>query len=116
MPAVCAVVLAALALYGTFMAIDGLGLSDRPGTAIVRGKQHRQAHATYANQRVGNTTISRSQTVPAMDLLDLEIEGQPATAAVEKSIFDAVRTNDRVEVTYQQRRLTGALQVTSVRR
>jgi hypothetical protein len=116
MPVVGAVVLAALAVYFVFMAVDGMGLSDQSGTAVVVGKQYRKSHETYTTERFGDTNVTRPSTVPEMYILELTIDGKPAAAAVEKSLFDAATTDDRMTVTYQRRRLTGTLQVTGVSR
>jgi hypothetical protein len=116
MPMVCAIVLAALALYFGFMAIDGFGLPEQSSLSAVLGKHFREAHQNYASQPVGNTHLVRSSTVPEMYILELDIAGTPAMAAVEKGVYDAVRNGDKLQVTYQRRRLTGTLQVTSVRR
>ena len=108
MPLVGAVVLVRVALYFAFMITDGMWLPDRMGTATVTGKEYREAHQTYATQPVGKTNLVRSQTVPEMYILKLEIHGKPTIAArSKKSIYNAVRAGDAVEVTYQRRRCHG---------
>ena len=116
MPAVGAVALVGVALYFGFMAVDGLGLRDQRGTARVAAKEYREAGRSYATQPVGGHNLTRVQTTPEMYILELEIDGRPSACPVAKETYDAVAVGDQLQVTYQQRRVLGRLQVTEVRR
>jgi hypothetical protein len=109
-----AVILAAVALYFGFMAADGMGLASRQATARVTGKEYRDPGTTYTTQVIGGKTHSIPRATSEMYLLGLDIDGRETQAPVTKELYSAVRTGDRLAVRYQQRRLTGGLQVLDV--
>ncbi len=111
-----AVVLVGVILYYAFMAFDGMGLADHQVTATVLDKKHRGAANTYSTQIVGNRTLVVPQATPEMYVLSLDVNGIPSEILVDKMLYDAVGPKDRVRVTYQRRRFTGAVQVVTVTR
>lgn len=110
------VALVLIAFYVGFSIAYNVWLSARPRTAAVVGKEPRKARQAASSRPDGKTNVIRWRTVPETYLLAVEIDGDRASAAVEKSLYDASRPGDRVEVTYQRRRLTGTLQVSNVKR
>jgi len=110
------VVVVGVVLYFLFMLVDGTGLANQEGAATVQGKEYREAGTTYATQRIGNRTQTIPQTTAEMYILYLEINGTQTWGAVDKKLYEGVRMGDRVKVVYQQRRITGNLQVLEVTR
>jgi hypothetical protein len=109
-----AVIVAGVALYFAFMVLDGVGLESHEGEARVTGKEYRESGTTYTTQVIGGTARSIPHTTGEMYILALEVDGKETQAPVTKELYSTVRTGDRLQVTYQQRRLTGALQVVDV--
>jgi hypothetical protein len=101
-------------LYMAFMAVNDLALRNRQGTAMVIRKEYRDASRIYSTQVIGGRTQTIPQTTPEMYLLHLDVEGRHGVSAVAKSLYDHLEPGNQVQVIYQQRRLTGALQVVDV--
>jgi hypothetical protein len=110
------IVLAGVLVYYAFMAVDGMGLTDQQGTGTVLSKEHRAPGRSYSTQIVGNRTLVVPQTTSDAYVLRLDILGLQAGALVDKQIYDNVLPNSQVIVTFQRRRLTGAIQVMTVTR
>lgn len=108
------VVIAAVALYTAFMGIDGWGLAEEDGSARVTGKEYIEAGSTYMTQVIGGRSFVTSQDRPELWVIELELDGEPTAAAVERAVYESLSVGDEVRVTYSKRRLTGALQVLSV--
>jgi hypothetical protein len=49
-------------------------------------------------------------------VLSIGVDGVPSEILVDKDFCDAVRPSEPVRVTYQRRRLTGAMQIVAVSR
>jgi hypothetical protein len=96
------------------MAVDGTGLQNETGSATMLDKEYRPPGTTYVTQKIGNRTQTLPQTTPGMYVLKLDLGGQQTECAVDKSLYDAVDSEDRVSVVYQKRRITGGLQVVRV--
>lgn len=111
-----AVILAGVGLYYSFLAVDGVGLSNREGVATVTGKEYREAGTTYSTQQIGDRMQTIPQSVPDAYLLQLDLNGQMAQFPVEKSLYDEISIGDRVGVGYQEKRITGGLVVSMVSR
>jgi hypothetical protein len=103
-------------VYFGFQGFDAFGLSQKTGTAVVIGKEHLPAKRTYRTDYIAGHTRVVPQVTPDLHVWDLRIGDNKTSTAVEPSLFETISNGDRVAVTYQQRRLTGKLQVTSVRR
>ena len=111
-----AVILAAVVLYFLFTAVDGMGLATQIDSAAVAGKQHRPAARTSTPQVINGRTVNVPTTTPELFLLELDLHGRRVRGAADRTLFEDVQTGDPVQVTYQQRRFTGALQVLAVSR
>lgn len=111
-----AAVLIGVASYYLFMLIDGAGLPDIEGTAIVHGKEYREAGTTYTTQKIGDRMQTIPQSTAEMYVLSLEIEGVKTEAAVDKKLYEEIQMGEQVKVIYQRRRLLGSLQVLKVTR
>ncbi len=110
------VILIGVGLYYLFMAVDGMGLQERTGSAVVVGKAHREPGRTYTTQVINNRTYAVPHDTPEMFVLTLDLLGRPTEYASHRSLYDALSAGDTIRVTYQRRRLTGALQVVDVSR
>jgi hypothetical protein len=109
-------VLAGVVLYYAFMAVDGLGLADQQAQGTVLGKEHRPPGRSYSTQIVGNRTLVVPQTTSDAYVLRLDIRGRETAALVDKDTYDAATPSAQVTVTFQRRRLTGAIQVIAIAR
>lgn len=105
------VVLAAVACYALFMAVDGTGLSTHSASARVIDKQYREPGTTYTTQVIGGAARTLPQVTEEQFLVLLDIGGAEALAAVSQPQYRALARGQVVQVGYQQRRLTGSLQV-----
>ena len=114
MPIIGGVVLAGLAIYYGFMAINSMGLPVSLGEAEIVGMEFRESSNTYATQRIGGSTQTVMRTNPAMYVLHLRLQDQEVECAVEKERFEQLSTNDQVRVEYQRYRLTGGLVILQV--
>lgn len=103
-------------LYLLFLAIDGLGLPEQQATAIIAGKEHYEAKQTYKTELIGGRTRVIPHMNPEKYLLKLTLGDQLTEGAVEKNLYEATQLNERVQVTYRQRRLTGNVEVTAIAR
>lgn len=105
------VVVGILLLYALFMAIDGLALEEKEGIATVVSKEVKEEGQTYVTQVIGGRTQTLPQITPEAYMLILDISGNPTSTFVEKNIYHNLNRQDQVTISYQQRRLTGQLQV-----
>lgn len=108
-------VIAAVILYYIFFAINTAGLETRSARVTVQSKEYVEPSTSYAKQRIGDQMQTVMQAKGEMHLLHVEIDGSPATAVVEPQLYRSIREGDAVDVDYQRRRLTGAVQVVEVR-
>lgn len=99
-----------------FRAVDGLGLTTNKAKARVCGMGYRQGGSTYMTEIIGMSPVVPPQANPEEYLLKLEIGSEQTTCAVAKALFDTLSMQDTVRVSYQRRRLTGALRVTNIQR
>jgi hypothetical protein len=110
------IVLVGMALYFGFMAVDGFGLETRTASAVVKGKDYRPAGQTYTTQVINNRAYTTPHTTAEMHLLLLDLSGENAAWDADQRLYDELEAGDEVHVSYQRRRLTGALQVLNVSR
>jgi hypothetical protein len=110
------VIVAAFVAYWLFAVVDRVGLADQRAAAIVLAKEHRGPGRTYLTQIVNNRPVVLPQQTGEVFALALDVDGARAEGVVAKDLFDAVEVNQKVNVVYQRRRLTGGLQIVSVRR
>jgi hypothetical protein len=95
------------------VAIGGMGLEERQGTATVLDKSHRGAGKTYSTQIIGNRTVAVPQTTGEMYVLSVDLDGVRSEAAVDKTLYVVVGPRDPGRVAYQQR-LTDSVQVVAI--
>jgi len=114
MPIFGAIILAGVALYYGFVAVDTLGLGNLTNLARVVGKQYVKPGTSYQPEPIGGAIITKSVQKPEVYLLKLNLTNHETYAAVGKSFYDSLNLNDQVRVSYQRRRLTGRLQVLAV--
>lgn len=100
--------------YYAFMAIDGTGLDEQIGEAIVIEKEYRPAGETYSTQIINGRTHRVPQATAEAFILTLDVEGSTAQVPVERTQYQALAAGDQVQVRYIQRRLTGRIQATEV--
>ena len=113
-PVAGAVILVSVLSYFGFQAVDAAGLADQQGTATVLGREHRDAATKYRTELIGGQTRVIPQHTPEMYIVTLRIGNQETTHAVDRALYDSLRTGDQLAVVYQQRRISGGLQVTRV--
>jgi hypothetical protein len=110
------VIVASFIAYWLFAIVDRVGLADQRAAAVVLSKEHRGPGRTYLTQIVNNRPVVLPQETGEIFALALEVDGSRAEGFVDKSLFDTIQVNQKVDVVYQRRRLTGGVQIVSVRR
>jgi hypothetical protein len=105
---------AAIWMGGT--ALDGMGLEENTGSAVVTGKSHRDAGTTYTREIINNRSYTVAQATPEVYALLLELEGRQVAGAVNQALWDTTTAGDSVRVKYRRRRLTGGIDVLGVTR
>jgi hypothetical protein len=110
------VIVALCVAYWLFAIVDRVGLANERAAAVVLSKEHRGPGRTYLTQIVNNRPVVLPQETGELFALVLDVDGTTAEGSVDKSLFEAVEVNQKVDVVYQRRRLTGGLQIVSVRR
>lgn len=116
MPVIGGFVLAAVFCYFAFFAADTYALAPSAATATVLRKEYRPARRGYTTEIIGGQTKAVPRTYPESYVVHFELSGKPAEATLSKDTFDALVAGDSIEVKYQRRRLTGALQVVGARK
>jgi hypothetical protein len=115
MPALGAVILVAFAGYFGFTAADTMGLEPRRETVTVTSKEHVPAGTTYRTELIAGKTRTVPHAKPEQHILTFRVSGKEAEYPVERDLYESVSNGDQVEITYQQRRITGGVQVLSVK-
>jgi hypothetical protein len=110
------VIVALCVAYWLLAIVDRVGLANERAAAVVLSKEHRGPGRTYLTQIVNNRPVVLPQETGEIFALALDVDGTKAEGSVDKGLFDAVEVNQKVDVVYQRRRLTGGLQIVSVRR
>lgn len=100
--------------YFLFAAADSLALGAQQGRATVTGREYREMKRTYSTELIGGQTRSVPRVIPEMYVLRLRLNGRETEFSVEQSFYNAVKVGDQVRVTYQRRRLTGAIRIIEV--
>lgn len=110
------VIMVCVAVYFLFLAADGLALPSQTSTAKVVGKGYREAGQSYYTEIINGRPVAAPRTTPEAYVLKLTFDGHEAECPVSLVLYDATNDGDEVQVTYQRRRITGALKVMSVSR
>jgi hypothetical protein len=111
-----AIILVAVAGWFAFSALDRSALQTQEGRAAVTGKEHRPPGTTYTRTIINNRTVTLPQSTAEAFVLALSIDGGDAYGFTDRELYDAIEVGDSVSVTYQRRRITGAVQVIAIRR
>jgi hypothetical protein len=110
------VIVVCVALYFLFQAADSLALTDQTAPAKVVGKGYREAGRSYYTEIINGRPVAAPRTTPEAYVLKLTFDGCEVECPVSLVLYDAMNDGDQVHVTYQRRRITGALKVMSVSR
>ncbi len=110
-----AVSLVGVILYYSFMAIDGLGLSEQTVVAKIVGKEYHPAEQTYSRQVIAGRVHTLPQALGERYILKLDFNGQIAEGFTTKEFYDNVEGEEPVQIIYRQRRITNAVEVLEVR-
>jgi hypothetical protein len=108
------IVLIVVGFYFLFMAADGLGLQARKDNGTVVGREHREAVMGHRTEILNYRPLVVPHVTPEKYILKLDINGRQAEGTVSRSFFETVQPGDKVQVTFQKRRLTGLLRVLEV--
>ena len=109
-----AVIVVCVALYFSFTAVDGVALGNQKGLATIVNKEHRGTKRGYSTEIIGGRTKAVPRVTPEMYILKLKLDGKETEFAVEKDLYNSVNAGDQVQVTYQRRRITGAIKIIEV--
>lgn len=110
------VALVGAGLYSLFAIMDGVALRTDAGAAAVVGKVHRDAARTYTTEIINGRGYVVPRTTPEMNVVQLDLSGRRAAHATDRALYEELETGDTVHVTYQRRRITGAVQILDLRR
>src|SRR5262245_973955 len=110
------VILIFIGLWGLFLAVDGLGVTMQQGMATVVGREHRDNVKGSRMDVIARQPMVVPHTTPEKYILKLAINDRQTEGTVSRSLFEEVQPGDRVQVTFQKRRLTGRVQVLDVTR
>jgi hypothetical protein len=110
------VILVCVALYLFFLAADGAALTSQTASAKVVGKGYREASRSYYTEIINGLPVAQPRITPETYVLTLALDGREVDCPVSLLLYDATNGGDQVNVTYQRRRITGALRVLKVSR
>jgi hypothetical protein len=111
-----AIIVICVVFYFSFTSIDGFALGNRKGKASVVSKEYRETKQGYSTETIGGRTRTVPRVTPEMYVLKLKLDGKETEFAVEKGLYNAINVGDQVQVTYQRRRITGAIKIIEVTR
>ena len=81
-----------------------------PAASVV-GKEYREAGTSYTTQVIGGQTRQVPHATAEAFVLDLDVDGDQAQAAVDRSLYEAVKSGDRVQIEFTRRRISGMIVV-----
>jgi hypothetical protein len=110
------IVLVLGAAYWLFTAVDGVGLARRTETGTVVGMRYQAAGVTYVTEVINNRPHAVRHATPEAYLVEVALAGGRAEGATGREAYEQLRAGDRVRVTYERRRVTGAIRVVDVQR
>src|SRR4051812_9460683 len=92
--------------------LDGSFLAEREAVGKVVGKEHVPMSEKQTMQNIGGQIRPVSLMVPETWLLNLDLDGASAQAAVDPDEFNRIQPGAEVKVRVVKRRLSGNLRVT----
>jgi hypothetical protein len=92
--------------------LDGSFLSEREAVGKVTGKEHVPMSQKQTMQNIGGHIRPVTVMVPETWLLNLDLDGTSAQAAVAPDEFNRIETGTQVKVRVVKRRLSGNLRIT----
>jgi hypothetical protein len=114
LPILGGIILIVVFLYYAFWAINSLGLENRSAFATVTGKEYLAPGTSYQSQQIAGRNYVRSLQTAERYIVTFNFLNQPAAGAVDSALYNALKSGDQVQVTYQRGRLTGAVLVKKV--
>jgi hypothetical protein len=108
------VVLTGFGAYFSFAAIDGFGLPSQQAIATVVDQEHRNAAKGHRYEIINQRPMVTPHVTGEKYILKLDVAGRRAEGEVRRTLFEAVKPGDRVQVTFQNRRLTGRIKVLDI--
>jgi hypothetical protein len=111
-----ALIVIGVACYFLYTTVDGAALGNHRGQATVVDKEYRELKRIHSTEIVGGKTRVIPKVTPEMYVLKLKLDGKETEFAVDRSLYDAIKIGDQVQVTYQRRRITGSIKIIEVTR
>ena len=111
-----AVLLAAVAVYFIYGAVDRMGLEASPAEAQVTGKQFAAGSTTYTTEVIGGRTMTRANRNPEAYIVTLRVGSEESGSTVSKQLYDVLEAGQRVHVKVRRTRLSKRLLITDVTR
>jgi hypothetical protein len=102
-------ILVCVILFFVFKAINRSGMAEQRGTATVIKKDFLAQRQDHLPNGIINVEPDRYQ-------LRLRVEDKEGEFNASKDIYDSVRPNDKVQVTYKRLRATNGIAITEVTR
>jgi hypothetical protein len=100
--------------YYAWGAVDHLALPQDERVAVVTGKQFNPPGVSYRTNIVQGRAWTQADPVAETHVLSVEIDREASVVIVDKPLFDAAQSGDRLRVKAQRTRLTRRLEVTEV--
>jgi hypothetical protein len=108
------VAIGAVIIYFGYGAVDRMGLQMSTAEATVTGKQFTESGKSYYTTISGGRAWVQSQETPETYAVVLSVNGEPTAAVVSKQLYDALKVNDKVQLSVRRTRITGRLEVVEV--
>lgn len=110
------ILLVAAAGWFAFSALDRMGLRYQESRAMVTAKERRAPGTTYTRTMINNRMVTLPQSMEETFVLVMSMDGGDAYGFADRELYDAIDVGDSVSVSYQRRRITGGVQVSSITR
>ncbi len=104
--------IAGVILWYAYRFADGGFLAEQEAQASVLGKEHVPPSEKSMLQNIGGVNQFVKVAIPETWLLNLDIAGKTAQAAVDQEEFRKRMTGESVKVRFKRKRISGNLQVT----
>jgi hypothetical protein len=110
------VIVIGVALYFGFQAVDNVALPTHTSIVNVLGKDYRGPNRSHYIEIVNRQAVAMPRVSPEAYLLRIALDGRELECPVPLPLFESTKEGDAVTVTYQRRRITGAVRVLRVTR